>query len=391
MEDALSVIERLDGFTIYNYKVRRVLHNRLMDGFKIKAFIDKKASLVHKDSCDEGGLVDDLLSDPRVAPNLQEERNGVVPSDLKVVPDYHEKAKVASLIVDEPILIATDKEKSFWLRNCLIEGLSLKAWSEFFLTRIASRWDSVICLDTNTAEKNRLDVARILIGINCPLIIPHFVPVDIDGFCSFLKMSTTEFEDECFWVDNDTVESCSKGSSDCYFSSPRRSFMGKVQREDIKILENKGELMGSLNKGDSIEGCSTRVVLANNPISSKDANLGLSQVVSLMPPDGLLVVNKSIKVTGPLGQVNQVGSFGAVECEKLFDVQVVVGSGSYSSSGPSEPIAPVFDEGYGLYSIKPKLRHFVVMLSRRGDFLEVQHDGSDHVEPLRSHLSETKD
>ncbi|KAK8631820.1 hypothetical protein V6N13_028598 [Hibiscus sabdariffa] len=311
MEDALSVIERLDGFTIYNYKVRRVLHNRLMDGFKIKAFIDKKASLVHKDSCDEGGIVSYV---------------------------GHRAVDYAKAMYDVD-----------FVQHMLI--------SEGFKVKVSyCRWDSVICLDTNTAEKNRLDVARILIGINCPLIIPHFVPVDIDGFCSFLKMSTTEFEDECFWVDNDTVESCSKGSSDCYFSSPRRSFMGKVQREDIKILENKGELMGSLNKGDSIEGCSTRVVLANNPISSKDANLGLSQVVSLMPPDGLLVVNKSIKVTGPLGQVNQVGSFGAVECEKLFDVQVVVGSGSYSSSGPSEPIAPVFDEGYGLYSIKPKLR-----------------------------------
>ncbi|KAK8709743.1 hypothetical protein V6N13_060751 [Hibiscus sabdariffa] len=295
----------LDVYITYN-NVRRAANNRFMDGFKIKAFIDKKVSpvlnsggvggtaskvdhkkVVHAKGVDECSYKDVLLGkttskgagyvakDPNVVPKLHEIGVGESPSDHIVGLESQEKVEGASSFVPDPILIATDEKNDGWLRNCLIgqistmynvgfvqrmlhseglkvkvcywygfysvirfeeeeqleifwdlkdttikplfddvdtvenfmeskklliwlclEGLPLEAWYEFVLTRIASRWGRVIRYDNDTAEKNRLDVGRILIGVNCLSIIPLFTPVELNGSHFIMKVSTVECEDE---------------------------------------------------------------------------------------------------------------------------------------------------------------------------------------------------
>ncbi|KAK8656042.1 hypothetical protein V6N13_108601 [Hibiscus sabdariffa] len=76
-------------------------------------------------------------------------------------------------------------------------------------------WGKSIRLDTDTIEKNRLDIAKILIGIKCSYAIPPLIPVKLNGSINYLKLSIVEFDDEHCWIDNDKVKSFSEGSSEC--------------------------------------------------------------------------------------------------------------------------------------------------------------------------------
>ncbi|KAK8492800.1 hypothetical protein V6N12_044414 [Hibiscus sabdariffa] len=119
------------------------------------------------------------------------------------------------------IFMKSQKHK-VWL---CIQGLPLEAWNELAFLSIASRWGKLIRLDTDTGDKKRLDIARILIGIKCPHVIPPFLPIKLNGSISYLKLSLAEFEEERVWIDNGKVKSFSEGSLVCSLDSPGKSCM----------------------------------------------------------------------------------------------------------------------------------------------------------------------
>ncbi|KAK8533914.1 hypothetical protein V6N13_028396 [Hibiscus sabdariffa] len=84
-----------------------------------------------------------------------------------------------------------------------IEGLPLEIWNESVITAICSKWGQVIRLDTDTAEKNCLDVAKVLLGVNCLSAIPPFLSIIVEDQCYTLKIATIKYEEERKWIDND--------------------------------------------------------------------------------------------------------------------------------------------------------------------------------------------
>ncbi|KAK8556645.1 hypothetical protein V6N12_003042 [Hibiscus sabdariffa] len=90
-------------------------------------------------------------------------------------------------------------EKKLRVWAC-IEGLPLEVWNESSLVTIASQWGNVIRLDTDTAERNRLDIAKILLGVKGLSSIPPFLSIEVNGVSHFLRVSITEFEDDTCWI-----------------------------------------------------------------------------------------------------------------------------------------------------------------------------------------------
>ncbi|KAK8626247.1 hypothetical protein V6N13_133898 [Hibiscus sabdariffa] len=110
------------------------------------------------------------------------------------------------------------KSKKLRIWVC-IEGFPLHAWNDFAILSIGRRWGEVISLDTDTNKKNRFDVARILVGVNCLSDVPLFPTIEVKGVIYNLKISTFEYDDDRCWIDNEQRFSCADGFSDGFCNS----------------------------------------------------------------------------------------------------------------------------------------------------------------------------
>ncbi|KAK8579183.1 hypothetical protein V6N13_142400 [Hibiscus sabdariffa] len=230
-----------------------------------------------------------------------------------------------------------------------LEGLPLEAWNEYVLSFMGSRWGDVIRLDQDTVERNRFDVARILIGVKCLSTIPPFLPIVLNGEKFCLKVSIAAFEDERCWIDNKKMNGFAESSPESLCDSPGRSCMGKELYDDFKVLENVEKTIAFNTKRDKSGSSSSRARLeySNN----------ISRVVfpiqhDLGPdfwPEGNNRPAKEVGVPSRVGIIDSETSNGR---DQLFEVCVEGGSDSNELSGHSVSIEPVFYLVSGLYSVK---------------------------------------
>ncbi|KAK8656827.1 hypothetical protein V6N13_098762 [Hibiscus sabdariffa] len=209
-----------------------------------------------------------------------------------------------------------------------IEGLPLKAWNDTVLHVIGSRWRDVIKLDPDTANKKRLDVARVLVGVKCLSVVPPSLHIDVDSVACYLRIGVGEYEDDRWWIDDENLNEC----FECPFSD-NQGQTGKANRraglETVKVIvkENATDVedVGVLRHDPNVFTKShIRPVVSHKPNMERSAN----------------------KVIGmDCGR-------RAVSEEKLYEVQVDAISESNFSTGHSVSIEPIFDAKSGLGSEK---------------------------------------
>ncbi|KAL4386551.1 hypothetical protein GQ457_09G024140 [Hibiscus cannabinus] len=363
-------------------------NNRKMDGFTIKVFLDKNMHLekkgpdvgsrrnmqqeprkIHLAGCrDERSFKEALLSnlEPKL-PSVVKEGQIVAMYDAEfiqqilrsegfkvsvscwygfyVILRFEEIEQVEifwdlkdsflkTWFCDIDMIESFMKSKKLQVWVC-IEGMPLEAWNDSNFVSIANLWGNVIRLDTDTIEKRRLDVARVLVGISCLSIIPPFISIELKGNIHYLRISTAEFGDERCWIDGANVNSLPEGALKSPYNSPRRACNESKDVDVPNVLENEEELLQAQDK------C---VFLGS------DSEKAIRDVTSLN------VVGPNLQEQIPLWPTEEIG---------LHDVPITEAIASNSSSGLSVSLEPVYDSVSGLFSFKPK---YIKQGKTRGPF-----------------------
>ncbi|KAL4367675.1 hypothetical protein GQ457_05G016460 [Hibiscus cannabinus] len=184
--------------------------------------------------------------------------------------------------------------------------------------------------DTNTAEKNRLDVARILMGVGSLSSIPPFVSIDVNGEVYNLKVYTHEYEDERCWIDGEMVNSHVGGSPKSAGNSldgSRES--GRLEKVHMS-RENEKFYCRTWREGAG----------ESNTIFDDKANIWQKEGLPNVP---LLSINKSggVELSGEAGELadsisfRQSSSEGTNKAGCLHEVLIQSASDSYHSQGNS--------------------------------------------------------
>ncbi|KAK9005960.1 hypothetical protein V6N11_035014 [Hibiscus sabdariffa] len=66
---------------------------------------------------------------------------------------------------------------------------------------LVGRWDNVLKIDEDTSQRNRLDVARILVGVKKISDIPRNITIFLNGASHVINILVSEYEDERCWID----------------------------------------------------------------------------------------------------------------------------------------------------------------------------------------------
>ncbi|KAL4383150.1 hypothetical protein GQ457_15G021490 [Hibiscus cannabinus] len=253
--------------------------------------------------------------------------------------------------IDFVVSFMASKKLKVWV---CIEGLPLVAWSDDVFRSIGNRWGEFVRLDVDTAERNRFDIAKILISVNCLSAIPPICSVELNGKLFHLKLSKAEFEDERCWIGNQKSDRHFDYCSPSPCSSPRIPSMGKELSDDIKILENE-ELHLMSQKACAEAG------LANGGVDAEDFNTCNEPTLDSTHVNLANFANGFGSSSRP-SQIEDLPKCGVTDPgkgpngnEELIDIPVAAASSSNISLGNSVSIEPVFDSLSGLYSIKPKL------------------------------------
>ncbi|KAL4383689.1 hypothetical protein GQ457_15G024420 [Hibiscus cannabinus] len=334
-------------------------NNRWMDGFKIKVFLGKEHASVsaahladrrsrlrfdHRTTLAGKGVDGRSYKDALLC-NIGKTCLDEFKEVSNVALDTGSSRKPAASVSVDPIsIVIKDKDKE-WLQNCLIVQISAMYDSE---------WGDFIRLDTETSERSRLDVAKILVGVKCLSSILPFLCFESNGIKFNLRTSISKYDDESCWIDEEKCNERLVCHLDSRSSSLERSCSGNVFSGDSKILKRNNEPLLLLN--DSIKD---RDVFPRDGVKVADLSWDNSFPRPLEDP-----VFPSV---GP-ASVSRPGKefFTPNLCEKslennhiekgdLFEVQVAEASESAASVGHSVSIELVLDPGFGLFSIKPKL------------------------------------
>ncbi|KAK8663775.1 hypothetical protein V6N13_083580 [Hibiscus sabdariffa] len=227
-----------------------------------------------------------------------------------------------------------------------IEGIPLAAWHVSVIEAIGSHWGNVIRLDSDTKERNRLDVARILLGVSCLSDIPAIATIVWQGEKVHLRVSTTELDEDRCWIDQEEPNSPyspPSGSQNVLFNTHDVDTGEKTSPKIKKIIsKEQGYAGGAITSGGALSenNLYQKLNLTNGPaISHIEKVVGGN--MDIMENSGL--ISESRKRFSPNGDSD------------LREVPIMVESESYSSSGLSASLAPCYDLSTGMYSIKPKL------------------------------------
>ncbi|KAK8554895.1 hypothetical protein V6N13_118576 [Hibiscus sabdariffa] len=97
------------------------------------------------------------------------------------------------------IISQKNKKLKIW---AILDNVPLVAWNESIFTALANRWGSFISMDADTAKKNRLDQARILMGVSQVSDVPDSTNIFINGVSYRIKIFVVGFEDQRCWIDD---------------------------------------------------------------------------------------------------------------------------------------------------------------------------------------------
>ncbi|GKV27405.1 hypothetical protein SLEP1_g36578 [Rubroshorea leprosula] len=108
-----------------------------------------------------------------------------------------------------PELVA--HERFVWIR---CQGVPLNAWRSDFFEKMGSSWGKFICLDDNTSNKKRFDIARFLISTPITHSISVSRQIKVNGILHNIMFKEEEFTNGFFSLKQDFLPSFNSDSED---------------------------------------------------------------------------------------------------------------------------------------------------------------------------------
>ncbi|KAK8696432.1 hypothetical protein V6N13_001567 [Hibiscus sabdariffa] len=205
----------------------------------------------------------------------------------------------------------------------------MAAWHATVIESIASKWGRVISIDADTLERNKFDYARVLLGVSSITDVPKEATVVLNGDKFFIRMSSSEFEDNRCWINGGSSVDSMDEEDSCRF-------------EDLPRKFNEVEVEVSLVNGN-IETDPKKLCTVGSPWAME--NSGGTKLKDSKPQE-VLETNEPKAV------------------DHWNDVPIADGSNlSVPSSGFSESMGPVVDNETGLFTIKPRVLKNTQMIS----------------------------
>ncbi|KAK8482298.1 hypothetical protein V6N11_084144 [Hibiscus sabdariffa] len=126
------------------------------------------------------------------------------------------------------------KKLKIWIN---IEGLPMAAWHATVIESIASKWGIVISIDADTLERNKFDYAQVLLGVSSITDVPKDATVVLNGDKFFIRMSSSEFEDNRCWINGGSSVDSMDEEDSCRFEDLPREF-NEVEAEVSQVNGN---------------------------------------------------------------------------------------------------------------------------------------------------------
>ncbi|GKV46541.1 hypothetical protein SLEP1_g53515 [Rubroshorea leprosula] len=129
-------------------------------------------------------------------------------------------------------------ERFVWVR---CQGAPLNVWGSDFFAKMGSSWGKFICLDDNTSQKRRFDVARFLLSTPIMNTISVLRQIKINGVMHNVKFTEEEFTNSFFSLKQDFMPTFQSESEN------EESWSLESDKEDSdleKIAEMEQEFMG---------------------------------------------------------------------------------------------------------------------------------------------------
>ncbi|KAL4342161.1 hypothetical protein GQ457_08G032390 [Hibiscus cannabinus] len=243
-----------------------------------------------------------------------------------------------------------DTVDNFMIHNKLkvwvcIEGVPLEVWSESGFKSITKHWGNFIRLDNDTANRSRLDVARILVGVKCLSVIPPVCSIEHKGIIAFLRISTAEFDDDRCWIDGEKVYDGPDIDPVSLSWNWEKPCLGKPHGINRKEVEN--DKKSSLFDDNGVKGIKSKF-----GTDESHSKFWVKPACDDLGSEGDFGAHINMGSSNSIAEGSGERPTGN---EDLFDVKVLAASETNTSSGHSVSLEPVFDSVSGLFSIKPKV------------------------------------
>ncbi|KAK8698523.1 hypothetical protein V6N13_114635 [Hibiscus sabdariffa] len=222
------------------------------------------------------------------------------------------------------------KKQKVWIT---ISSVPFSVWFDSFFKNLASLWGEVLKIDEETVAKTRFDVAHVLVGVSLTSDIPSSISIFVNGKISHIRVVVSEYEDERAWIVDESSTNSIEDESGRYSDDSQDEFNEEHLCDNnernpqpfAEIPSPRGESnnvdVNSLSElGSDYANNANRVQIQTQNLYQPNISLGL-------PIDGVLL-------DVPVNQVQEL---------------------SRNSSNHSDSVAPIFDRGSGLFTVKPKL------------------------------------
>ncbi|GMI65150.1 hypothetical protein HRI_000184300 [Hibiscus trionum] len=126
-----------------------------------------------------------------------------------------------------------------------LKDVPLQVWDAEFFRAVASRWGEFICLDNDTLERSRFDIARILLSVRRTSDIPDKVVIFVNGTKQIIKIGLEDFVEEVVFIDGRSPwePAGDPFGAPSYSHSPASDQVPRaISETDIGVLEGDKEV-----------------------------------------------------------------------------------------------------------------------------------------------------
>ncbi|XP_039070433.1 uncharacterized protein LOC120217380 [Hibiscus syriacus] len=117
---------------------------------------------------------------------------------------WNRRSELVSLWFEELELLEGNDGKRKVKVWVIIRVVPLQVWNDKFFHGLASKRGEVLKIDEDTHERNRFDVAKVLVSVQKVSIIPERMLINVNGRCMPIKTLTEKFEDDPVLIDGTT-------------------------------------------------------------------------------------------------------------------------------------------------------------------------------------------
>ncbi|GMJ11822.1 hypothetical protein HRI_004851400 [Hibiscus trionum] len=129
-----------------------------------------------------------------------------------------------------------------WL---VMKEVPLQVWDEDFFRSVASRWGELVSIDKDTLEKNRFDLARLLISVQRLADIPDKFAVIVNGVKQIIKIGLEEYVEDRVFLDGQSPWDSAGELNGDFSVSPERApsqVLREIFGDNNIVLENDKEV-----------------------------------------------------------------------------------------------------------------------------------------------------